>query len=312
MSGHGSTSWTKKDIPKLDGKTAIVTGGNGGLGYEVSLGLAEAGASVIMAARNEIKAQQAIDKIKALHPEAKVSFAKVDLSSLASVKEFAETINAKNEPIDILVNNAGIAMTPRRITTVDGFELQFATNHLSHFALTALLLPSLRKSSAPRVVTVSGLTAHRARINFDDLQFEKTSVGIATLGQSKLANLLFAFELQRKSEAGGWGVNSYAAHPGVSKTDGIENGPGKNSLIGIVMTLGRPFFPEAAAGALSILYAATSPDAKPGGYYGPQGLLQLRGAVGPSRAPPQAEDLEVAKRLWDVSNQLTGVTWPEP
>jgi NAD(P)-dependent dehydrogenase (short-subunit alcohol dehydrogenase family) len=312
MPGGNTTNWTKKDIPNLDGKTAIVTGGNGGLGYEVSLGLAEAGATVIIAARNETKSQEAIDKIKAIKPEAKVSFVKLDLSSLASVKEFAETINAKTEPVDILVNNAGLMTPPTRTTTADGFELQFATNHLSHFALTAQLMPSLKRSlSAPRVVNVSAIAARQGRINFDDLQFEKTPIGWSTYAQTKLANLLFTFEFQRKSEGGNWGVNAYAAHPGVCRTDIVTSGPGSNSFMGISMRLGgKLLLPEAVFGALPILYAATSLDAKPGDYYGPQGFLEYRGKVGPARVPTQAQDLETAKKLWDVSVQLTGITWP--
>jgi NAD(P)-dependent dehydrogenase (short-subunit alcohol dehydrogenase family) len=306
-------NWTKKDIPTLEGKTAVVTGANGGIGFETALGLAEAGAKVILAVRNAEKGQLALERIKSVYPNANVSVGILDLASLASVKIFAEHFNSTGESLDILVNNAGVLFPPERQVTRDGFEVQFGTNHLAHFALTAQLMPSLKRStSSPRVVNVSSLAAHLGRINFEDLQFEKKKIGWTTYGQSKLANLHFTFEFQRRSEEGKWEVNAYAAHPGVCYTDLVSNGPGSKSFLGVMNAyLGRVFLPSAAKGALPILYAATSPKAKPGGFYGPQLFFEMRDRVAPARVPYKAKKLHKAEKLWDVSRQLSGVSFGE-
>jgi NAD(P)-dependent dehydrogenase (short-subunit alcohol dehydrogenase family) len=202
---------------------------------------------------------------------------------------------------------------PQRKVTIDGFELQFATNHLSHLLLTAQLLPLLRRSPHPRVVNVSSSAARMGSINFDDLQSQRSYKAFPIYSQSKLANLLFTFELQRQSVANGWNLVSNAAHPGYAITDLIANGPGENSLMNrLGGLLIKPFLSQsAAAGALPALFAATSPTAKPSGYYGPDGPFELKGNVHSAHIPQKAKDLQAARRLWDISNQLTGAHWPE-
>jgi len=305
--------WTTADIPSQTGRIALVTGGTSGLGFQTSLALAQAGATVILTGRNEERGKEALDKILAICPEAKVEFGKVDQSSLKSVAEFAGRISTKYSCLDIIVNNTGImGQEGVRKTTVDGYELTFATNHLSHFALTGHLLPLLRKSSSPRVVTVSGGTHKQAKINFDDLQSEKDYKDFPVLCHSKLANLLFAFELQRKSDLNGWGIRSNGAHPGVASTEGATEAAGKMSGISgfLVNHIAIPCFSQTpAAGALPLLYASTSPEAKGGLFYGPTGFQELNGPVGLASIGQNAKDEAVAAKLWDVSVQLTGVNW---
>ena len=303
------TNWTVADIPSQSGKLAVITGATGGLGYETSLALARAGAEVILAGRNADKGRQAIQRIREQFPTAKVQFEKVDLGSLASVADFSNRMLARGRAIDLLINNAGVMTPPVRKTTDDGFELQFGTNHLGHFALTGRLLPLLRRSRRPRVVTVSSLT-HRigGEIHFDDLQWTRAYKPSPAYAQSKLANLLFTFELQRRSDANGWGLMCAAAHPGASTTDLLANGPGTNTFI---LKLNAKFVAfighSPAAGALPTLFAATSPDANAAGYYGPNGIFELKGAVAPAVVSPKAKDVAVARRLWEVSEVLTGV-----
>jgi NAD(P)-dependent dehydrogenase (short-subunit alcohol dehydrogenase family) len=214
-------------------------------------------------------------------------------------------------PVDLLINNAGVMDLPTRRLTEDGFELQFGTNHLSHFALTALLLPLLRKAPTPRVVNVSSLAHRGGKIDFANLQAERKYNSWAAYQQSKLANLLFTFELQRRSDAYGWGLMSNAAHPGYARTELIPNGPGTGGLKGIGMkVIGSFMSHSAAAGALPTLFAATAPEAAPNGYYGPNGFYELKGPVAPAKVFPQAKDEAVARKLWEVSEQLTAVTWP--
>jgi NAD(P)-dependent dehydrogenase (short-subunit alcohol dehydrogenase family) len=303
--------WSVADIPSQDGKLAVVTGATGGLGYETALALARAGAEVLVTGRNAEKGRLAIEQIKRAVPSAKVSFAMLDLASLASIRAFAASIIASGRPLDLLINNAGVMDLPTRRLTQDGFELQFGTNHLSHFALTALLLPLLRKAQAPRVVNVSSLAHRGGKIDFDNLQAERTYNSWPAYQQSKLANLLFTFELQRQSDAYGWGLLSNAAHPGYARTELIPNGPGTGGLKGIGMkVLGSFLSHSAAAGALPTLFAATAPEAAPNGYYGPSGFYELKGSVAPAKVLPQAKDEAVARSLWEVSEQLTGVKWP--
>lgn len=298
--------FTVADIPNLSGKLAVVTGATGGLGYETALALAGAKATVVLAGRNAGKGADALARIRAVHPRADISFETLDLGSLASIEAFAA---AQKRHIDILVNNAGVMMPPSRKTTVDGFELELGTNHLGHFALTARLMPLLRGG---RVVTVSSIAHRTGSINFDDLQLERSYNPTRAYNQSKLANLLFAFELQRRSDAAGWGITSIAAHPGVSSTDLIQNGMGMNG--GMLAPAARFFvgiFGHApAAGALPQIFAATSPDAKAGEYYGPNGFMEITGAPGVAKARPQAHDKATAARLWTISEQLTGVHFP--
>jgi NAD(P)-dependent dehydrogenase (short-subunit alcohol dehydrogenase family) len=299
------------DIPSLNGKLAVVTGATGGLGYETALALARAGAEVLVTGRNEEKGRVATEQIKRAVPSAKVRFVMLDLASLASIHAFAESMLANGRPLDLLINNAGVMDLATRRLTEDGFELQFGTNHLSHFALTALLLPLLRKAQAPRVVNVSSLAHRGGKIDFANLQAERKYNSWPAYQQSKLANLLFTFELQRRSDAYGWGLMSNAAHPGFARTDLIPNGPGTGGLKGIGMkALGSFMSHSAEAGALPTLYAATAPEAVPNGYYGPNGLYELKGPVAPAKVLPQAKDQAVARKLWEVSEQLTGVKWP--
>ena len=303
--------WSVADIPSLNGKLAIVTGATGGLGYETALALVRAGAEVLVTGRNEEKGRVAIEQINRAVPSAKMRFAMLDLASLASIRAFAESMLANGRPLDLLINNAGVMDLPTRRLTDDGFELQFGTNHLSHFALTALLLPLLRIAQAPRVVNVSSLAHRGGKIDFANLQAERKYNSWPAYQQSKLANLLFTFELQRRSDAYGWGLMSNAAHPGFARTDLIPNGPGTGGLKGIGMkALGSFMSHSAAAGALPTLYAATAPEAVPNGYYGPNGLYELKGPVAPAKVLPQAKDQAVARKLWEVSEQLTGVKWP--
>jgi len=303
-------NWTAKDIPPQRGRSIVVTG-TGGLGFEDALALARAGGDVIIAGRNPAKGAEAIARIKQAVPRAAVAFEAVDLGDLASVAAMGKRLVESRTSIDVLINNAGVMTPPTRRSTTDGFELQFGTNYLGHFALTAHLLPLLRRGTSPRVVTLSSIAAQggNAAINFDDLQAERTYTPMPVYAQSKLACLMFAFELQRRSEVAGWGVASIAAHPGVSRTDLLHNAPGRRSAQGIARSLLWFMFQPAAQGALPTLYAATSPNARGGGYYGPDRMGGTRGHPTDARIPPQALETQVAERLWDLSEDLTNLTF---
>ncbi|GGE05036.1 dehydrogenase [Aureimonas endophytica] len=303
--------WTTKDMPSQRGRTAVVTG-TGGLGFETALELARSGAEVIVAGRSAAKGAEAVARIRRDAPGASVAFEALDLADLASVAAFGRRLATSRDGVDILINNAGVMTPPRRRTTADGFELQLGTNYLGHFALTAQLLPLLRRGPDARVVTVSSVAARSGRIDFDDLQAEHGYRPMPVYAQSKLACLMFAFELQRRSDAAGWGITSLAAHPGVSRTDLLHNAPGRFSPMGIVRSLGWFLFQPAAQGALPTLLAATSPDVRGGGYYGPDKLAETRGF--PTRAKPPAASLDIhaAKRLWDVSEDLVGLGFGGP
>ncbi|BCI87414.1 oxidoreductase [Mycobacterium kansasii] len=212
-------------VPDLSGKLAVVTGANSGLGFGLARRLSASGAEVVMAIRNRAKGEAAIEQIRTAVPDAKLTIKALDLSSLASVAALGEQLNSEGRPIDILINNAGVMTPPERDTTADGFELQFGSNHLGHFALTAHVLPLLRATPAARVVSLSSLAARRGRIHFDDLQFEKSYAPMTAYGQSKLAVLMFARELDRRSREAGWGIKSNAAHPGLTKTNLQISGP---------------------------------------------------------------------------------------
>jgi|TARA_A100001391_G_scaffold160443_1_gene119099 NAD(P)-dependent dehydrogenase (short-subunit alcohol dehydrogenase family) len=298
--------WTALEIPPLTGRSAVITG-TGGLGFEDALALARAGAEIILAGRNPQKGKAALDRIRNEVSRANISFEQLDLASLKSVEAFGVRLRQQRDSLDILVNNAGVMVPPRRQLTEDGFELQFGTNYLGHFALTAHLMPLLTRGSDPRVVSLSSIAARQGKIDFADLQSQAAYVPMQAYSQSKLACLMFAFELQRRSEAGGWGVSGFAAHPGVSRTDLLHNAPGRMSVSGITRSALWFLFQPAAQGALPTLYAATAPQAKPGAYYGPNGLSETRGHPAPSKIPPQATDRAVAERLWDVSEELAGV-----
>lgn len=301
-------NWTASDIPSQNGRSAIVTG-TGGLGYEDALALARTGGEVIIAGRNPSKGADAIAKIRAEVPSATVRFEEVDLASLKSIAGFCERLRGQRDSLDLLINNAAVMAPPERHETSDGFELQFGTNYLGHFALTAGLLPLLRRGKNPRVVTLSSVAARGGKINFDDLNAEKSYSPMPVYGQSKLACLMFAFELHRRSKVGGWGIASIAAHPGVTRTDLIVNGAGPQSAAGRARRLLPFLFQPAAQGALSTLFAATSPQARGGFYYGPDKLGETRGYPTEAKAPPQALDQGNAARLWIESERLTGVVF---
>jgi NAD(P)-dependent dehydrogenase (short-subunit alcohol dehydrogenase family) len=304
------TDWTIADIPSQAGNIAVITGATGGLGFETALALAGAGATVVLTGRNDAKGRQAIEKIHGRFPNAKISYQTLDLASLASVADFAARFAAVHGSLDLLINNAGVMALPKRQTTADGFEMQFGTNYLGHYALTARLLPLLRRGHQPRVVNLSSLAHRSGRIDFDDLQGAKSYNPFKAYCESKLAMLIFALELQRRSDAGGWGLISNAAHPGFARTDLMANGPGTAGLMGLLGKMLQPFASHsAAAGALPTLFAATSPAAKAAGYYGPNGFYEMKGPPSPARIMPRAKDAAVNARLWDVSAALTGVTF---
>lgn len=289
---------------------AIVTGGAGGIGYEVALGLAQGYADVVVAGRSESKGYAAVGMIRTLAPSALVRFERVDLSSLESIAAFANRLQSAGRAVDLLVNNAGVMALPRRRVTADGFEMQLGTNYLGHFALTARLLPLLRRSRRPRVVQVSSLAHRYGRIGFEDLQGERKYRPWRAYAQSKLAMLLFSRELQRQSDAHGWGLLSSAAHPGYAQTELFANGPGRGSILSRVNNLlGRSLGQPAASGALPILFAAISENAQPGGFYGPGGPFELAGSTAVARLSSRVLDRNVARKLWQVSEQLTGVTF---
>lgn len=302
------TQWTTKNIPNQQGRSVVITG-TGGLGYEDALALARAGAAVIIAGRNPAKGAEAVSKIRAESPGADVRFEAVDLGNLASIQAFGQRMQAEHPSLDLLINNAGVMTPPTRKVTSDGFELQFGTNYLGHFALTAHLLPLLRKGRNPRVVNVASIAVRNGAINFEDLQSERSYIPMTAYGQSKLANLMFSLELQRRSAAAKWGLASIGAHPGVSRTDLLPNSVERTSVSGLARRWLWFLFQPAAQGALPTLFAATSPDAKAGAYYGPDRLNETRGYPAPAKIPPQAEDAAVAARLWEVSERLTGVTF---
>ncbi|WP_292080556.1 SDR family oxidoreductase [Brevundimonas sp. UBA7838] len=303
-------TWTTNDIPDLSGRLAIVTGATGGLGLETALVLAGKGAEVVLAARNPAKGAEAERLIRSRHPDAAVRFELLDLASLASVRAFAERYLATGRPIDILIDNAGVMALPTRQTTVDGFEMQFGTNYLSHFALVGRLLPLLTAANA-RVVQLSSVAHRSGHIRLDDLNYQTHYSPWPVYQQSKLAMLMFALELQRRSDAHGWGLTSVAAHPGFARTDLIANGhAGKPGLFARGARLLEAVLSHSAAdGALPILMAATLPDPTPGGYYGPTGFQEMKGPPGVAVIKRQARDVDVAKRLWTESERLTGMTY---
>jgi NAD(P)-dependent dehydrogenase (short-subunit alcohol dehydrogenase family) len=303
-------NWTVNDISPQDGKLAVVTGATGGLGLETALQLAKAGATVIVTGRNAEKGAKALAAIRAAAPGAKVEYQSLDLSSLAAISAFAARFAAQHQRLDILVNNAGVMAPPERRETTDGFELQFGTNHLGHFALTAQLLPQL-SAARGRVVSLGSVAARRGAIDFDDLQAARGYDAFPAYRQSKVACVMFGFELQRRSDANGWGITSVVAHPGVTRTDLIENGMGRDSLAARLRPLAGFMFQSVPDGARSQLFAATSPAARPGGYYGPGGLMEMSGAPAEAAVPKAARDAGTASRLWRVSEQLSGQAFPE-
>ncbi|WP_405466316.1 SDR family NAD(P)-dependent oxidoreductase [Streptomyces jietaisiensis] len=297
-----SDKWTERHIPDQHGRVAIVTGANTGLGFETARALAARGAHVVLAVRNVEKGRQAADRI-----DGRVDVQVLDLTSLDSIRSAAAELRAAHPRIDLLINNAGVMYTPRE-TTVDGFELQFATNHLGHFALTGLLLDRLLPVPGSRVVTVSS-TGHRikAAIHFDDLQWERSYSRVGAYGQAKLANLMFTYELNRRLAARGT-TSAVAAHPGVSNTDLMRNAP---AVLRVPVNLLAPvLIQKSAMGALPTLRAATDPAVRGGEYYGPANRGETRGHPRRVESSPESHEEAVQRRLWAVSEELTGVTFP--
>ena len=297
--------WSTNDIPDQSGRTAVVTG-TGGLGYEDALALARAGAAVVIAGRNPTKGAEAVAAIRDAVTHANVRFERLDLASLASVSDFSKRMRGQVGALELLINNAGVMTPPRREATSDGFELQLGANHLGHVALTAGLLPLLKKGSAARVVSVSSVAARQGRIDFDDLNAERAYAPMSVYAQSKLACLMFALEFDRRSRAAGWGVAGIAAHPGVARTQLLYNTPGGHPMRRLRTALWFLFQPV-ERGALPTLFAATAPEAVGGGYYGPDGLAEIRGYPKAAEIPPAARDGTAAARLWEISEQLAGV-----
>jgi NAD(P)-dependent dehydrogenase (short-subunit alcohol dehydrogenase family) len=295
--------WTASDIPDQGGRVAVVTGANSGLGLVTARELARAGAEVIMACRNVGKGEAAAERIRSEVPEARVRVERLDLAELSGVQDFAEQLSA--DQLHLLVNNAGIMAPPRRLTA-DGFESQFGTNHLGHFALTGRLLPRLLAAPEPRVVTLSSLAHRMGRIRFSNLQGERRYVNWLAYAQSKLSNLMFCFELQRRASEADSPLKSVAAHPGYSRTNLQFAAPPiyEQAVMAVTNVLVGQ---SAEMGALPTLYAATMPSLPGGSFVGPNGLQQVRGHPEVVTAAARAYDDAVWRRLWEVSEELTGV-----
>ena len=300
------------DIPDLSGRTIVITGANSGLGYESALALAGKGAHVVLACRDQKKGADAERQIRAAHPQARTTLMALDLSSLADIRRFAAEATATLPAIDVLMNNAGVMALPYR-TTADGFEMQFGTNHLGHFALTGLLLERLLATPGSRVVTVSSGAHRMGAMRFDDPHWKSGYRKWPAYGQSKLANLLFAFELQRRLEAARASTISVAAHPGYAATNLQAAGPRMqgSSFLERIMDLGNSLFAQSAAmGALPQIHAAVAPGVRGGEYIGPDSIGELWGKPKVVSSNARSRDVEAARRLWALSEEQTGVTYP--
>ncbi|GAB3233519.1 SDR family NAD(P)-dependent oxidoreductase [Glycomyces halotolerans] len=299
-----SGKWTAEDIPDQTGRTALITGANSGLGLETARELAGRGARVIMAVRNEAKGRAAADDITRSRPGAELEIRRLDLSDLESVRAFADGIRKDGVEFDVLVNNAGV-MAPPRSLSAQGHELQFASNHLGHFALTGLLFDRIRLDRDPRVVTVASMAHHSGRIHFEDLTGERDYTPWRYYAQSKFANILFGLELDRRLRAAQVPVRSVMAHPGLASTNLTHSLPAMLRPVGWLVVRLRA--QSAADGALPQLYAATDPGAESGQYIGPDGKGENKGHPTIVRPKAEAGDPETARRLWEVSEELTGV-----
>jgi NAD(P)-dependent dehydrogenase (short-subunit alcohol dehydrogenase family) len=301
--------WTAQDIPDQHGRTAVVTGANSGLGLATARELARGGAHVVLACRSEQRGAAALAQLREAVPDADVELAPLDLGDLASVRAFAEWFASEHDGLDVLVNNAGIMAVPKA-TTADGFESQIGTNHLGHFALTGLLLPSLLARPQARVVTVSSVAHRMGSIKLDDLNSERRYQRWLAYGQSKLANLVFTFELQRRAAAAGLDLSAIAVHPGYSSTN-LQTA-GKSGLLDrLYAPIGNLLLAQSAdQGAWPSLYAATMPDVPGGAFIGPDGIGEVRGHPHVVTARRAAYDPDTGRRLWELSEQLTGVHYP--
>jgi NAD(P)-dependent dehydrogenase (short-subunit alcohol dehydrogenase family) len=309
------TEWTTNDIPSQAGRRVLITGANSGIGWEAALELARHGAEIILPARTEAKANEAVARIRAQVPNASLIPEILDLADLKSVHAFARRVAEMfpGQSLDLLINNAGVMAVPTRELTVDGYERQFATNYLGPFALTALLFWSIKPQPGSRVVTVASGVTNQGKIEFDNLQSQRRySPMWQAYAQSKLDDLVFQQELQRRLTAIGSPIFSTGAHPGYAVTNLQTTGPGDNMpfLMRFGMMILKPLASQDAAhGALPTLFAATSPEAQPGGYYGPSGFQELKGHPVPAKITAAAKDAALAKRLWAESERLTGVTF---
>jgi NAD(P)-dependent dehydrogenase (short-subunit alcohol dehydrogenase family) len=305
-----ATAWTADQIPDQSGRLAVVTGANSGLGAHTARELARKGARVVLAVRTTSKGETVAEEIRAAAPDATVEVRELDLSSLESVRAFAAGLTAESPALDLLVNNAGIMMTPAA-KTADGHELQFGTNHLGHFALTGRLLEALQAGSEPRVVTLTSIEHKPGHIHFDDLQLEQDYAPRKAYQQSKIANAIFGIELDRRLRAAGSPVLSVLAHPGYSATNLQSTGPTGVAALALKVT-NVVVAQKAERGVLPQLYAATAPGVEGGQFYGPSGFHEMRGNPTEVEAVPEARDPEIGRRLWEVSEELTGVTFPLP
>lgn len=306
-------NWTIEDMPRQDGRLAVVTGANSGIGYATARALAKAGAEVVLAGRDPDRIRGAAERMRAAVPGAHLRPETLDLADLSSVAAFAERLGRVGAPVDVLVNNAAVMAIPHRRTTKDGFELTVGTNHLGHFALTGLLLPQLLRSSAPgaRVVTVSAAIARSPLADPEDFQSTRKYRPMGAYAKSKLANVLFALELQRRAFTARTSLTSVAVHPGTSMTGLQRHEPRVLQGLGRLV-LERFVGQSADEAALPSLFAATAATAEPGGFYGPTGRFEARGAPGPVELPTLAWDAGSARGLWETSEALTKVHYPWP
>ena len=293
--------WSQSDIPDQSGRVAIVTGANSGIGFETARALAEKGARVVLACRDPKRGQEAERRLRAELPDSFVRFAPLDLGSLTSVEQFAKDFEAAEPKLDLLCNNAGVMMPPLG-RTAEGFELQFGTNHLGHFALTGRLLGALRRGASPRIVSVSSTAHYWGKMNFDDLNAEQGYNAFRAYGQSKLANLLFVRELAHRLAARGEAILAAGAHPGSTRTNLQQH---SKLLYGVVAV----FSQEPKDGCLPTLYAATAPGVRSDDYYAPGRFFELIGPPKPGKRTPAAKNDADAKRLWEISERLTGVAY---
>lgn len=306
-----TTKWTASQMLPQTGKTMLVTGANSGIGYQAALELARHGAHVLLGVRNPSKGQDALQRLLREAPGASAEVVELDVASLRSVRSFAESYLRREQTLDVLINNAGVMALPTRELTEDGFERQFATNHLGHFALTGLLMPALSRAGAPRVVTVSSLAHRNGKMDTANLQSEHDYKPWDAYNNSKLANLLFANELDRRARAAGLSLLSVAVHPGISKTSIFANGPGAGDFKAKIVNLLAPILmQDDVMGALPTEFAATDPSIRGGQYIGPDGLAEFKGFPKLVQPRPQALDQTAAKTLWELSEKLTGVSYP--
>ena len=302
-----SGQWTLLDVPSQAGKRFLITGGNSGVGYYAALELARRGAEVVLACRSKARAESAALQLTSDSRGGKAEVEVLDLASLDSVRRVSDDLLGRGVAFDGLINNAGVMAPPKRMETQDGFELQFGTNVLGHYALTCRLMPLV----TGRVVTVASIAHQRGRMAFEDLQAVKSYNPMRAYQQSKLGNLMFSMELERRLRAAGSAVSSIAVHPGLAKTNlfkiGGSKGLGRVAEVVLQASLGV-LFGTGADGAVPTIYAATSPEAEGGGYYGPQGFKEMRGGdVGAAFVSDAAQDVAAQRRLWDVCAELTGV-----